>query len=88
MEHDLKLNRKIDFKEGWTFYEDDNEKTYNFKKILRELSEMFFRDYALQYLLNSRMKEFDVHIKAIPCMQSALKNPRLLIPEGGIFRGI
>ncbi|KRX08664.1 Protein kinase-like domain [Pseudocohnilembus persalinus] len=88
IEINLKLNRKIDFKEGWTLYEEDKEKILNFKQVLRELSYIFFQDYALQYLLNSRMKDFNVHIKAIPRMLSSLENPLLLVPEGGIFRGI
>lgn len=88
VENTLKLNRKLDFRIGWTIYEDDDTKIQSFKYIMRFLSELFFKDYALQYLLNSRMKDFNVHIKAIPRMLSCLDNPKLLIPEGGIFRGI
>lgn len=34
------------------------------------------------------MKDIGVHIRAIPRMISSINNPKLLIPEGGIFRGI
>jgi len=39
---------------GWTWYKGDSLEIRQWKDLLRELSLLFFEDYSLVYLMNSK----------------------------------
>jgi hypothetical protein len=62
----VKLERKLDFMNGWTWYRGDSLEVRGWKDLLRELSLLFFEDYALIYLMNSKkLDDLDIHLRSI-----------------------
>lgn len=56
----------MDFINGWTWYEKDGVEVREHKNLLRELSLLFFQDYSLIYLMNSKkLDDLEIHLSSV-----------------------
>ena len=56
----------MDFINGWTWYEKDGVEVREHKNLLRELSLLFFQDYSLIYLMNSKkLDDLEIHLRSV-----------------------
>jgi hypothetical protein len=75
----VKLERKQDFINGWTWYVQDEEKIRGYKELLRELSLTFFQDFAMIYLMNSKkLDDLEIHLRSIQPFILGINKPESL----------
>lgn len=76
MKFQVRLERKTDFVDGWTWYEKDNDEVCEFKDALRLLCYEFFENYALNYLMNSRkLDDLEIHLRSIFPFIAGINDP-------------
>ncbi|EAR99502.4 hypothetical protein TTHERM_00137650 (macronuclear) [Tetrahymena thermophila SB210] len=70
------LKNKEDFLQGWRVQESqDDQQMILFKQVFKEVSLKFFNEYAAKYVNESdKLKNKDIHIKAIPIFIKGLQN--------------
>ncbi|KAL4508346.1 hypothetical protein ABPG72_003650 [Tetrahymena utriculariae] len=70
------LKNKEDFLQGWRVQESqDDSQMILFKQVFKEVSLKFFNEYAAKYVNESdKLKNKDIHIKAIPIFIKGLQN--------------
>jgi hypothetical protein len=68
--------RKIDFYQQYNRYSDDSAEIAEFKDLYRELSLLFFQDYAAIYLINSeKIHDPSKQLDKINLLINSINNP-------------
>lgn len=79
MDHLNNLRNKDDFLRGWSDAENDYDHCNYFRSVFRDVSLKFFKDYAEKYVQESeKLKNKDIHIKAIPNFIKGIMNVKEL----------
>ncbi len=79
MRTEIRLERKQDFVLGWSYYKTDSLEKKIFKDLLREVSMLFFEDYAMIYLMNSKkLDDLEIHLRSIWPFIIGINDPETL----------